>query len=104
MGSLVCVANVSGKLCLIPRTDNAGGYAGSVFATCLIFSVGTCTSIGDFVVPTKAVLPAVIGLSCAGKATGLVYMNGVFSGVVANTRTQQIGVFSVAHTNIEFAL
>ena len=92
-----------GKLYLIPDTDNAGNYTGSVFETCLVFSVGTCSSTGDFVVPTNAVLPAVIDLSSAGNATGLLDINSVFSGVVANTSTQQIGLVSVTNTNVEFA-
>jgi hypothetical protein len=92
-----------GKLYLVPDTDNAGSYTGSVFETCLTFSAGSCTSTGDFVVPANALLPAVIGLSSAGNATGILFINSVFSGMVANTSTHQIGVISVTNTDVEFA-
>jgi hypothetical protein len=95
-----------GKLYALPSVDNAGNYSGLVFEGCLTFNVGTCTTPGDFVVPTQTVLEAVIGLSSAGNAPGILFTftnPTVTSGVVANISTQQIGVVSLTNTDIGFA-
>jgi hypothetical protein len=96
-----------GKLYALPSVDNAGSYSGLVFEGCLTFSAGTCTTPGDFVVPTQNVLAAVIGLSSAGNAAGVLYKivgtNVFSSGVVANVSTQQIGAVSLTNTVVAFA-
>ena len=95
--------DAGGKLYAIPDVDNAGSYAGSVFETCLAFNAGSCGSTGDFVVPANGILPVIVGVSSAGQAAGILEINNVFSGVVANTSARQIGLISISNTDVEFA-
>jgi hypothetical protein len=48
-------------------------------------------------------LPVIVGVSSAGQAAGILEINNVFSGVVANTSAQQIGLISISNTDVEFA-
>jgi hypothetical protein len=89
-----------GMLYVLPTADNASSYSGLPFTTCTAFAGTACSATGSFVVPAHAGVLGIVGIS-TNYAAGIMLTGSVFSGMIANTGQELIGVISLSNTSVD---